>query len=54
MSVRCGVVHVVCSNVMWNVMQWWCDVEWCDVEWCVVEWCDVKGGVMYFWCGVME
>ena len=32
---------LVCSNVMWNVVQWWCDVEWCGVEWC-----DAKGGVM--------
>ena len=30
------MVHVVCSNAMWNVVQWWRDVEWCDV----------KGGVM--------
>ena len=41
MSERCGVEHVVCSNVMWNVVQWWCDVEWCNV----------KGGVKSF--GVM-
>ena len=41
MSARCGVEHVVCSDVMWNVVQWWCDVEWCGVEWC-----DVKGGVV--------
>ena len=33
--------HAVCSNVMRNVVQWWCDVEWCGVEWC-----DVKGGVV--------
>jgi len=37
----CDVEHVVCSNVMCNVVQWWRDVEWCGVEWC-----DVKGGVM--------
>ena len=37
---RYGVEHVVCSNVMWNVVQWWRDVEWCGVEWC-----DVKSGV---------
>ena len=33
MSGRCGVEHVVCSNVMWNV-QWWCDVAgmvWCGM-----------------------
>ena len=35
------VEHVVCSNVMWNVMQ-----RWCDVEWRGVDWCDMKGGVM--------
>ena len=35
------VEHVVCSNVMWNVVQWWCDVEGCGVEWC-----DLKGGVL--------
>jgi len=33
--------YMVCSNVMWNVEQWWCDVEWCGVEMC-----DVKGGAM--------
>ena len=33
-EVRHGAL--VCSNVMWNVVQWWCDVEWCDM----------KGGVM--------
>ena len=38
---RCSVEHVVRSNVMWNVVQWWCDVEWCGVELC-----DVKGSVM--------
>ena len=32
---------LVCSNMMWNVVQWWCDVEWCGVEWC-----EEKGGVM--------
>jgi len=37
---RFGVEHVVCSNVMWNVVQWWRDVEWCGVEWR-----NVKGGV---------
>ena len=61
MSVRCGVEHVVCSNVMWNFVQWWCDVEWCDVAgmvWCGMvwreRWCDVKSlGVMRWndvWC----
>ena len=33
--------RVVCSNVMWNVVKWWCDVERGGVEWC-----EVKGGVM--------
>ena len=41
LNVRCGVEHVVCSNVMWNVVQLWCDVEWCGVKWC-----EMKGGVM--------
>ena len=36
-----NVEHVVCSHVMWNVMQ-----RWWDVEWRGVDWCDVKGGVM--------
>ena len=36
-----NVEHVVCSNAIWNVVQWWWDVEWCGVDWC-----DVKGGVM--------
>ena len=57
MSARCGVGHVVCSNVMRN-MQWWCDVEWGDVKggdvksfgWCNGMMCHVKTlNVVWSW-----
>ena len=43
---------LVCSNVMWNVVQWWCDVEWCGVVWNGVTWKVVWCKI--FWRYVME
>ena len=31
-DINCGMEHAVCSNAIWNVVQWWCGVEWCDVK----------------------
>ena len=43
-SVRCSMEHVVC-NVMWNVVQWWRDVEWCDMK---------GGAIKILWGDVIE
>ena len=65
-SIRCGVLYVVGSNVVWCYVMWcgvmwrgevWCSVVWCGVMWCGVVLCGlILWDVVWFgvmWCSVM-